>query len=149
MIRITGKIVVNNKTTGYRAENNGKIADLSMYDALSLVRTRETNAVIVGGKFLRLKTGKLREIRGNKADIHRNRDKSIIDVSSAVIIMTDTSSKGNQGKWYRKRYWIKQDFLGCEGLAEEIASELLKCTINMKFVEYTTCLIRKDNEKTD
>lgn len=39
-----------------------------------------------------------------------------------------TSSKGNQPKWRVDDNWIKQDFLGYEGVAEVLASNILECT---------------------
>ena len=51
-----------------------------------------------------------------------------IDLSTYQEIKTQTSSKGNQSKFYQQGYWVKLDFMGYESLAEVIASELIQLT---------------------
>lgn len=48
--------------------------------------------------------------------------------------IAETTSKGNQEKWFTEGYWYKLDQFGYEALAEVVVSELLKnCTFNNKF----------------
>lgn len=57
-----------------------------------------------------------------------------------------TASKGNQVKFCDEDLWYKIDFLGYEGAAEYICSELLKQTNITDFIEYKLAQI-KINEK--
>lgn len=50
--------------------------------------------------------------------------------------MEQTSSKGNQNKWFYENVWYKEDGLGYEALAEVLISRLLKKTNVDFFVEY-------------
>lgn len=56
---------------------------------------------------------------------------------------TSSTSKGNQLKWYSRGYWIKADLNGYQGMAEWVASEMLKMSNlpNSCFVEYQMCKI--------
>lgn len=55
-------------------------------------------------------------------------------------LFTVQSSKGNQLKWERDGIWYKADYMGYEGLAEYIVSELLRySTLNSKdYILYDT-----------
>lgn len=55
--------------------------------------------------------------------------------------MTSGSSKGTQKKYYDNGYWYKENLTGSEGLAEELASEILKCSSLSNFVEYKQCKV--------
>lgn len=52
------------------------------------------------------------------------------------------SSRGNQLKWEQDGWWYKADALGYEGLAEVVASELLKHSNRGNFVEYEPAVVR-------
>jgi hypothetical protein len=52
-----------------------------------------------------------------------------------------TSSKGNQIKHEKDGIWYKLDFLGYEGLAETVCSELLAYTNITEYVSYQMCKI--------
>ena len=55
--------------------------------------------------------------------------------------MTSGSSKGTQKKYYDNGYWYKENLTGSEGFAEELASEILKCSNLSNFVEYKQCKV--------
>lgn len=72
------------------------------------------------------------------------------DITNIIKFSTSTSSKGNQNKWHFNDYWIKEDYLGYEGLSEVVSSRIAKV---MRFpygvTEYFPCkLIHNDNIKT-
>ncbi len=55
-------------------------------------------------------------------------------------IQNESSSKGNQIKFYKDGIWFKLDNDRCsEGLAEEIASLFADCIVNFPHVLYNTC----------
>lgn len=56
-----------------------------------------------------------------------------------------TSSKGNQNKWYDKRYWYKEDGLGYEALSEVVISRLLEKTNVDTHVCYEYVELEKGN----
>lgn len=62
-----------------------------------------------------------------------------IDTKYNVSIWSDT--EGTQPKYYKNGYWYKIDCLGKEGLAEQLASELLSCSNVKDFVFYKQCNI--------
>lgn len=66
----------------------------------------------------------------------------IIDVTNIPCIQNKTSSKGNQPKWSVADRWIKQDFLGYEGLAEVLCSRVATA-LNFPYgvVTYEPCNI--------
>lgn len=81
--------------------------------------------------------------------------KSVIDiyVTSKDAICCETPSKGNQVKYCirsnNKTIWVKQDYLGYEGLSEVLASRIALNTNIPQFfpvVEYYPCYIVKDND---
>ena len=51
--------------------------------------------------------------------------------------IAETSSKGNQEKWFDQGKWYKLDQFGYEALAEVVASELLKCSTIEKETPFT------------
>lgn len=55
-----------------------------------------------------------------------------------------TSSKGNQQKWYKDGFWYKEDYLGYEGLVEEMVSLLLEDSNVYDYVAYEVCKIYED-----
>lgn len=59
-----------------------------------------------------------------------------IYVTSKDRVLSSTSSKGNQIKWYCNGKWIKADDLGYEGFAESVASRLLHKSNISDYVEY-------------
>lgn len=65
-----------------------------------------------------------------------------IDIRDWQTYYYQSSSKGNQPKFYKDGYWCKIDNYGNhEGLAEELVSEFLKCVVNVTFVEYKSALL--------
>lgn len=66
----------------------------------------------------------------------------VIEVSDKAAVHSQTSSKGNQKKWFSGQKWIKADELGYEGLSEIICSRLAD---ELKFpygtVKYHPCII--------
>lgn len=62
---------------------------------------------------------------------------ALIDLRNWNTYEYQSSSKGNQPKYYKDGYWCKVDSYGNhEGLAEEIVSRLLSCTDLTNFVQY-------------
>ena len=62
-------------------------------------------------------------------------------------LLTSSSSKGNQDKWMKDGCWLKADFLGYEGLAEYVSSQLYKSFgVFEEFpaVEYGLCVIQDE-----
>lgn len=62
-------------------------------------------------------------------------------------LVTDSSSKGNQPKWFDGGLWYKSDYMGYEGLCEVVISRLLTKTSISNFVAYQPCLINYGNKK--
>lgn len=59
----------------------------------------------------------------------------ILDETTKVVI--DSSSKGNQRKFYNNGIWIKLDNDKCsEGLAEDFVSKLCACIYDFPYVQY-------------
>lgn len=63
-------------------------------------------------------------------------------------VISESSSKGNQLKFYKDGYWIKIDNQSCyEGLAEDFVSKFESCIYDFPFVEYKSDkIIYNDNE---
>lgn len=140
-IKVVAKVRKEGKTIGYRVLIDGMQSDLTSTDAIKAIQRFGGNAIVVSGKFLRLKEGSLQTI-----DIaNRKKGISSIKVSGKNVIST-TTSKGNQPKWVIGNTWLKRDLFGYEGLAETIASELLRCT-NIDHVKYYTCFIESNGKK--
>ena len=71
-----------------------------------------------------------------------------VEVSIKDRIVTQ-GSKGNQSKWLKHGKWYKADYLGYEGLAEYVCSEVLKRSSVSNFIKYSPILIReKESGKT-
>lgn len=68
-----------------------------------------------------------------------------IYVSYNDRIGLDFTSKGSQTRWYKNGLFIKLDYLGYEGLSEELVSKLLDFS-NVNHVRYTICEIYEDNK---
>ena len=60
-----------------------------------------------------------------------------------------SSSKGNQKKWCSGDYWLKEDRLGYESLAEVVCSLVLDNITNLdyKHVQYDLCTVIEENKK--
>ena len=65
---------------------------------------------------------------------------SMIDLDNSFVrVNNESSSKGNQKKFYKDGYWIKLDNEKCfEGLAEEFASVFASCIVDFPHVVYNT-----------
>ncbi len=98
------------------------------------------NAMIVKGKheYIRSKSNPFSVY--TSYSVHN--EVCVIDNASVI---TSTTSKGNQVKWYINNNWIKENKLGYEGLAEEISSIILSCIKNIDYVSYYTCKIKDEN----
>ena len=71
----------------------------------------------------------------------------MIDVSNYISVISESSSKGNQCKFYNNGYWYKLDNNRCsEGLAEEFVSLVCKCIENFNCVDYKTELFNYNGE---
>lgn len=64
-----------------------------------------------------------------------------------VKMTTDSSSKGNQPKWYGDGLWYKADHMGYEGLSEIVISKLLAKTNIRNFVTYLPTFIEYEGKK--
>lgn len=49
-------------------------------------------------------------------------------LSPQAMVMIAGSSIGTQPKYYDNGYWYKENQMGCEGLAERLASVVLSCS---------------------
>ena len=66
-----------------------------------------------------------------------------VDLSNEkIIINKEHTSKGNQKKWFSDGKWYKADFMGYEGLAEVVVSDLLSKSGINDFVKYEPVMIR-------
>jgi hypothetical protein len=64
------------------------------------------------------------------------------EVNDNHRVYTSSSSKGNQPKWLlNNKIWLKGDYLGFEGLAETLSSNILLHSNIKYFVEYNICKI--------
>ena len=48
----------------------------------------------------------------------------IFNVTDEDVFLCSSSSKGNQSKWKRDNFFIKQDYLGYESIAEIVSHRL-------------------------
>lgn len=63
----------------------------------------------------------------------------MIDLSGFETVVSESSSKGNQIKFYSRGYWIKLDNHKCyEGLAEDFVSRLEALIVDFPYVVYKT-----------
>lgn len=61
----------------------------------------------------------------------------MIDIDTFDVVMSESSSKGNQRKFYKDGYWGKIDNAdNFEGLAEEFTSSLESLILNFPYVSY-------------
>lgn len=70
-----------------------------------------------------------------------------LDGNEGAICMLQSTSKGNQTKWYLDGFYIKEDSLGYESIAEATVSELLHYVRGIDFVDYNLCTIVYGGEK--
>ena len=61
----------------------------------------------------------------------------MIYLDDKKVILTGSSSKGNQLKFYNNGYWIKLDNQ-YEGLAEDFVSNFERCILDFNSVDYST-----------
>lgn len=66
-----------------------------------------------------------------------------VNVSEAEAYIITSISKGTQPKWYKDGFWVKEDFLGYEGLAEDLVSRLSECVRNIESVRYYSTIIER------
>lgn len=62
-------------------------------------------------------------------------------LSLAALVMVQGSSKGTQPKYYEDGYWYKVNNVGYEGLAERLASMILRHSNVTNYVEYEQCMV--------
>lgn len=86
--------------------------------------------------------------KGNCIDMLTG-DLEVVTVSDVYRYQLISTSKGNQAKWYKDRFYIKADELGYEGLAEVIVSTLCKCIQGLNFVDYHLCNIVDESSGYD
>ena len=55
----------------------------------------------------------------------------------------DVTSKGTQPKWQKSGYWIKEDLLGYEGLAEDLVSRFAEYIPNIDVIPYYSTRIER------
>lgn len=58
----------------------------------------------------------------------------------------ESSSKGNQPKWYADGFWYKADHMGSEALSETVISSLLSKTNISNYVRYSPTVIEYKNK---
>lgn len=72
----------------------------------------------------------------------------MINLDGFKTIISESSSKGNQRKFYHNGYWIKLDNDRCnEGLAEEFVSKFENLILDFPYVEYKTDLFSLDGDE--
>ena len=65
----------------------------------------------------------------------------IFNVTDEDVFLCYSSSKGNQSKWKRDNFFIKQDYLGYESIAEIVSAKLASCIENFNYVDYNLCSV--------
>lgn len=71
----------------------------------------------------------------------------MICVDSFKQVLNESSSKGNQSKFYHEGYWIKLDNDRCyEGLAEDFVSGIESFIVNFPYVQYKSDKISYNDE---
>lgn len=71
----------------------------------------------------------------------------MINIDTFKVVMSESSSKGNQRKFYKDGYWIKLDHERCyEGLAEEFTSKIESLIIDYPYVDYKSEVFSLDGE---
>lgn len=72
----------------------------------------------------------------------------MINLDGFKTVISESSSKGNQRKFYHNGYWIKLDNDRCnEGLAEEFVSKFENLILDFPYVEYKTDLFSLDGDE--
>ena len=72
----------------------------------------------------------------------------MINVSNYQFVISESSSKGNQRKFYKDGYWFKIDNERCfEGLAEEFVSLFCSCIYDFSYVPYKADIIVYNDEE--
>lgn len=59
----------------------------------------------------------------------------MLSVETTDVIVSESSSRGNQTKFYRDGCWVKLDN-HIEGMAEEFSSFLADCILDFPHVQY-------------
>lgn len=72
--------------------------------------------------------------------------KTVTLTDNNLIIINQTSTKGNQKKWKKDNFWFKADGLGYESLSEYVVSSLLKYTNVNSYVNYDIVNINYHNK---
>lgn len=74
----------------------------------------------------------------------------MIVLDNITEVQVDSSSKGNQRKFYSNGVWIKLDSQNCyEGLAENFVSKFCECIYDFPYVQYESSKFEyNDNEYT-
>lgn len=72
----------------------------------------------------------------------------IYKMTAREVIITNSSSKGSQIKFYKDGYWYKLNESGREDLSEYIVSKLLECSSlpNSEYVKYELCDVEYKNK---
>lgn len=121
------KLTYDNRVVGYIVENEGIEKYIKHEDAP------------IEYKNLRLPEVSMEEyLKGNIVEYP----------SKSKQIVAQSSSKGNQKKWFHSGIWYKEDFLGYEGKAEWVTSQILKMSTLAKqdYIEYFEVEIMHQNE---
>ena len=72
----------------------------------------------------------------------------MISIDDFHTVKSESSSKGNQHKFYSNGYWVKLDNYRCsEGLAEEFVSKFESLIIDFPYVEYKTDLFSLNGDE--
>lgn len=71
---------------------------------------------------------------------------SEIEIDSIYRFECESTSKGNQIKWYFNNCYFKADSFGYEGLAESVCYEISRFIKSpITWIKYTPCIIKEDN----
>lgn len=74
----------------------------------------------------------------------------MLDVDGFREVLSESTSKGNQLKFYKNDYWVKIDNSNCsEGLAEDFVSKFESCIYEFPFVEYKSDIILYNDEENN
>lgn len=72
------------------------------------------------------------------------KNNKVINVSKSERMVTGTSSKGSQIRWFHNNQYVKLNTFGREDIAETIVSLLLRCSAS-EFAAYSQCKIIEDD----
>lgn len=71
----------------------------------------------------------------------------MLDISNFQTTVSESSSKGNQTKFYNEGYWYKLDSYNCQqGLAENFVSRLCDCIKDFPYVPYQSLQVLYKDE---